>query len=53
MNLFPDGKYAIITCLDDDGAVLSFRAEDDGKLTPTGSRASVPGAANAAFFTVE
>ena len=52
-NLSPGGKYAIVSCLDGDGAGRSFRAEADGRLTPTGSRASVPGAAYATFFPVE
>lgn len=53
VTLSPDGKHAIVSCLDDDGAVLSFRVEENGTLTPTGSRVSVPGAAYATFYTVD
>ena len=51
--LSPDGKYCIITCLDDGGAVMSFRVKEDGTLDYTGSRIALPGASFATFYTVD
>ncbi|MDR1573483.1 MAG: lactonase family protein [Clostridiales Family XIII bacterium] len=50
VTLSPDGRFLIVSCLDGDGAVLSFSIGRDGKLTPTGSRVSLPGAAYATFI---
>lgn len=53
MGLSPDGKFLILTCMDDDGAVLSYSIGNDGKLTPTGSRVNLPGASFVTFYTVD
>lgn len=51
--LSPDGRFLIVSCLDEDGAVLSFRVQDDGTLTPTGFRASVPGGSYITFYEAD
>lgn len=53
VGIAPDGKHLIIVCMDDDGGVMSFKIGDDGKLTPTGARLSIPGAAYVTFYTVD
>ena len=53
IGIAPDGKHLIITCLDGDGGVMSFKIGDDGKLTYTGKRLSIPGAAYVTFYTVD
>lgn len=53
IGIAPDGKHLIITCLDDDGGVISLKIGCDGKLTPTGARLSIPGAAYVTFYTVD
>ncbi len=51
--LSPDGKFLLITCLDDGGAVMSFAVKEDGTLEYTGSRIALPGASFATFFPVD
>lgn len=51
--LSPDGRFLIVSCLDEDGAVLSFRVQDDGTLAPTGFRASVPGGSYITFYEAD
>lgn len=51
--LSPDGKYVIVTCLDDGGAVMSYAVGEDGTLTPTGARLAIPGASFATFYPVD
>lgn len=53
IGIAPDGRHLIIVCMDDDGGVMSFKIGDDGKLTPTGARLSIPGAAYVTFYTVD
>jgi 6-phosphogluconolactonase len=53
IGIAPDGKHLIIVCMDDDGGVMSFKIGDDGRLTPTGVRLSIPGAAYVTFYTVD
>lgn len=49
----PDGRFLLVSCLNGDGAVLSYRIGEDGKLTPTGFRASVPGGSYITFYEVK
>ena len=52
VGIAPNGRFLIVACMDGDGAVLSFRIGNDGRLTPTGSRVGIPGAAYVTFYTV-
>ena len=48
--LAPGGKTLVVTCMDREGAVLSYKIANDGTLSPTGSKLELPGAAFAAFY---
>lgn len=49
MALSPNGKFLIIGCLVS-GDVISYRVESDGRLSETGYKADVPGAAYFSIF---
>lgn len=51
--LSPDEKFAVVSCLDNEGAVLSFAVGEDGRLTPTGAHESVPGGSFVTFYEAE
>jgi 6-phosphogluconolactonase (cycloisomerase 2 family) len=52
-TLSSDGRFLIITCLDNGGAVMSYEVGSNGKLTPTGSRVAISGGAFATFYTAD
>ena len=53
IGLAPDGKSLIIATYDKEGYVLSYFINEDGTLTPTGHKLSIPGASFVTFYQVD